>query len=222
MSVYNHNKFNDKRKHKWSYINKFMIQLAAVFLITVILIGIRYIESRTKFKASDNIKKIIYTDLTNAAIDTIKNGFSGTGSLVDIFGKKTSFTIDFLPVQGKIIGNFGNRIDEKTKKEEYISGINIEAKENTEVKCVADGKVETVMNDEKFGIVIVINHNNGFKTIYGYLSEIKVNEGKDIKKGDIIALSGKTGKAANPNLYFELKKNNESVDPVGYIKASTN
>ena len=64
---------------------------------------------------------------------------------------------------------------------------------------------------------MVIDHGNGYETLYGHLSSIQVRKGQHVRRGDIIALSGDTGLSLAPHLHYEVRYNGVRVDPVHYF-----
>ena len=97
-------------------------------------------------------------------------------------------------------------------------GINIEAKHGETVKASADGEVIFVGSDLKdFGTMMLIKHNDKLITCYAHLSKTYVNKGDFINQGQSIGEVGSTGKVSKPQLYFEIRKNNEPINPEAYI-----
>lgn len=101
-------------------------------------------------------------------------------------------------------------------------GIDIKAEKTTVVKAAEDGTVKTIKNDPRYGLTIVIEHENGFQTIYSNLltSEFVV-EGEKVKKGQSIGTVGNTAVfeiADESHLHFEIWKDSLAVDPSIYIK----
>lgn len=121
------------------------------------------------------------------------------------------------PVDDIITSPFGKREDPLNNGEDNHTGIDINAKENTEVKSAYSGKVLRVEENEFYGKFIMIEHFNSLVSLYGHLNEQKVNVGDDVKKGDIIGLSGSTGRSTGPHLHFEIRKDGKCVDPSGYF-----
>ena len=80
--------------------------------------------------------------------------------------------------------------------------------------------METVEDSKSMGKMLVINHNDGFKSVYGHLSEIKISKGETITKGSVIALTGNTGESTGPHLHFEIHKNDKAVNPMGYLNSN--
>ena len=86
------------------------------------------------------------------------------------------------------------------------TGIDFAAKEGTEVKVTADGKVSFVGWDDVYGNLVVVDHQNGYVTYYGHNSRILMNSGDFVKRGEVIALSGNSGRSSAPHLHYEIRK----------------
>lgn len=106
-----------------------------------------------------------------------------------------------------ITSPFGWRINPILKKREFHPGIDLRAKIGTPVYATADGLVEYAgfHKTSGYGRLIIINHNFGFKTIFGHLSKIKVHQGDFVKKGDIIGYTGNSGLSNGPHLHYEIR-----------------
>ena len=87
----------------------------------------------------------------------------------------------------------------------------------TKVRAAAEGVVELAYFSESYGYNILINHNNGFKTRYAHLSEVKVSKGEKVEQSQVIALSGSTGFSTGPHLHFEVVKDGKRVNPIEYV-----
>lgn len=112
------------------------------------------------------------------------------------------------PVDGEVTSSFGNGNGISHE------GIIISVPEGTKVKAAADGKVILVKNsDEIHGNLVIIEHKNNVRTAYAYNSKVLVSKNDHVSKGVTIALSGKTGQATSPQLYFATSKNGVTVDP---------
>lgn len=97
------------------------------------------------------------------------------------------------------------------------TGLDFKVKVGTPVYATADGVVEFAGVQNGYGNVIIINHGNGFKTLYGHLSRHKVRKGQKVKRGDEIALSGNTGISSGPHVHYEVIKDNKKIDPAPYF-----
>lgn len=130
-----------------------------------------------------------------------------------------------MPVTGDVLKEFSkdNLVYSKTF-EDYRThnGIDIKTKRSEAVFSVSDGVVEDIYTDSLEGIVIVINHNNGFKSIYKNLSSDKmVKKGESVTEGQVISGVGETAifeSADEEHLHFELKKDDMFVNPLEYVK----
>ncbi|MCX7711987.1 MAG: peptidoglycan DD-metalloendopeptidase family protein [Clostridia bacterium] len=101
------------------------------------------------------------------------------------------------------------------------SGLDIGGEKGSPVKAVADGVVSEIKNDPRLGVVVIIDHKDGLKTVYANLaSDEMVNPNQKVKQGDIIGAVGTTASfesAEQPHLHFEVLKNNEPVSPAEYL-----
>lgn len=130
-----------------------------------------------------------------------------------------------MPVEGSIMKEFAdnklvysNTLDVWTTH----SGIDISADKTTVVKASADGTVKSIKNDPRYGLTVIIEHTNGYKTVYSNLLSTEfVVEGEKIKQGQSIGTVGTTAAfevSDEPHLHFEIIKNNEQLNPELYIK----
>lgn len=122
------------------------------------------------------------------------------------------------PVEGRIETVFGVQTDPKTEKEVLFEGIEYQCEIGTEVKASSLGKVKKISADQKIGRYIILEHGRDVETVYGYLSEVLVEEGDRISQGQAIAKSGKRPDSLAPLLYFELREKNTPVDPESRIQ----
>lgn len=94
------------------------------------------------------------------------------------------------------------------------TGIDLAMPEGTELRTLADGVVTQVFDGTgKIGEGVKIRFENGQEAIYGHMSEVKVKVGEILQQGEIIGLSGSTGRSTGPHLHFGLKENGEFIDP---------
>jgi len=88
---------------------------------------------------------------------------------------------------------------------------------NKTVKASDAGVVEFVGTKNGYGKTIIIDHKNGYKTLYGHLSSQDVKKGDKVAKGDAIGVMGNTGRSTGVHLHFEIQKNGEAVNPLSYL-----
>jgi murein DD-endopeptidase MepM/ murein hydrolase activator NlpD len=97
------------------------------------------------------------------------------------------------------------------------TGIDFAAKEGTKVKVTADGTVSFVGWDDVYGNLIVVDHKNGYVTYYGHNSKTLVSSGNFVRKGQVIALSGNSGRSSAPHLHYEIRKDSLAIDPKDFL-----
>ena len=121
---------------------------------------------------------------------------------------------------GWISSFFGKRTDPFTGKPANHLGIDFAGKYGDEIVAVADGVVTWSGDRFGFGMMVEINHGNGYTTRYAHNSENLVDVGGEVRKGQVIALMGESGRATGPNLHFEVVRNGRRVNPVNFIRES--
>lgn len=119
------------------------------------------------------------------------------------------------PVNGRVVNKFGS-----DKKSGRNDGIDISVPEGTSVKAAENGVVIYSGSElAGFGNLVLIRHDGGLVTAYAYNKSLKVTKGAQVKRGQVIARSGKTGDAETPMLHFEVRKNSRPVNPNSYLKS---
>ncbi|MFQ5637014.1 MAG: M23 family metallopeptidase [bacterium] len=126
------------------------------------------------------------------------------------------------PVQGgRITDKFGHRKDPFVERVKHHKGIDLSARYGTEVYAAASGVVEFTRVryrlNKGYGRVIIVNHKNGFKTLYGHLSKIYVKPGQLVERWDVLGLSGNTGRATGPHLHYEVWHKGRAQDPENFL-----
>ena len=130
--------------------------------------------------------------------------------------------------QGRPVGSgwissyFGKRTDPFTGKPANHTGVDFAGKMGAEIVSVADGVVTWSADRYGYGIMVEINHGNGYATRYAHNSENLVDVGDEVRKGQVVALMGETGRATGPNLHFEVLHNGSRVNPVKFIREASN
>lgn len=118
------------------------------------------------------------------------------------------------PVRGKVVSKFGPKSGGL-----YNDGINIIAKEGSEVKVSKNGVVAYVGNELKgYGNLVIVKHSGGWITAYAHLQYSSVKRGQKLVKGEKIGAVGSTGNVKSPQLYFGLRKGRDAVNPQNYLK----
>lgn len=119
--------------------------------------------------------------------------------------------------EGWLSSGFGKRADPFTGKQEYHDGVDFAGKEGADVMSVGDGVVTWSGKRSGYGNLVEINHGNGYVTRYGHNKEQLVEVGDTVKKGQMIALMGSTGRSTGPHVHFEVLRNGKPVNPSRYI-----
>ena len=130
-----------------------------------------------------------------------------------------------IPVEGEIIREYAkDNLVYSATLDEWVThnGIDIAAEKTTVVKASAEGTVKSIKNDPRYGLTIVIEHVNGFTTVYSNLLTAEfVEEGETVEQGETIGTVGNTATfeiADEAHLHFEILKDNENLDPELYLK----
>lgn len=129
--------------------------------------------------------------------------------------------------QGRPVGSgwissyFGKRTDPFTGKPANHTGIDFAGKLGDPVAAVADGVVTWSADRYGYGVMVEINHGNGYSTRYAHNAENLVAVGDEVKKGQAVAHMGETGRATGPNLHFEVLKDGRRVNPVNFIREAS-
>ena len=125
------------------------------------------------------------------------------------------------PVQGLLTSFFGQRLDPFNGHGSFHSGIDISVPTGTPVLSTAGGQVKFADTYSGYGRLIVLDHGNGIETYYGHLSHYNVIPGQRISRGEILAWSGKTGRATSPHVHYEVRMSGSPVNPYPYLKSQT-
>ena len=121
------------------------------------------------------------------------------------------------PVSGEITSPYGYRVHPIWGTTIYHSGIDIGVDEGTPVHAADGGVVVWSGWMGGYGYAVVIDHGNGLSTLYGHNSELAVDEGQSVAKGQVISYAGSTGNSTGPHVHFEVRANGDPVDPMGYL-----
>jgi murein DD-endopeptidase MepM/ murein hydrolase activator NlpD len=124
------------------------------------------------------------------------------------------------PVRGKIVGAFGPETHPRFGTTTLNNGIDIAAPAGTPVRSVAKGRVEFTNDDfASFGQVVVVNHGDGYYTLYGHLSEILVTTGQEVQAGQSIGRVGDSGTSLKGTvLHFEVRKGGTALNPEDWLQ----
>jgi len=123
-----------------------------------------------------------------------------------------------MPVTGYLTDDFGVRSNPfGGEGSEVHPGLDIAAEWGTAVNVTADGIVVLAAPHAGYGNLVTVYHSNGITTRYGHLSKISVEVGQKVKRGDLIGNVGSTGRSTGPHLHYEVRENDQPVDPQRYV-----
>ncbi len=172
-----------------------------------------------------NTKSVNNTVNTNTEVKEDKTNTANTDNTQKV-ENKTSEEVQFVkPVEGEISKQYAkDNLVYSATLEEWTThlGIDIKADKTSVVKASADGKIKSIKNDPRYGLSIIIQHQNGYETLYSNLltSEF-VEVGEEVKQGQNIGTVGNTATFEildEPHLHFEITKDGETLDPNQFIK----
>ena len=121
------------------------------------------------------------------------------------------------PCRGWLTSPFGYRRDPFTGLRGFHEGIDISNRIGTSVVAPADGVISRVRREYGLGLTLVVNHGYGIVTRYGHLSRVQVKVGQRVKRGEVMAAMGNTGRSTGPHLHYEVLLNGVPVNPQRYI-----
>ena len=122
------------------------------------------------------------------------------------------------PVRGNLVGRFGPETHPRFGTTINNNGVDISAQIGTPVRTVGKGRVEYTSEDyASYGPIVIINHGDGYFTLYAHLSEILVTVGQEIPAGQIIGRVGDTGSLKGPELHFEVRKGGTALNPEDWL-----
>lgn len=119
-----------------------------------------------------------------------------------------------------ITGRFGWRVHPIVNKREFHTGIDLRAKMKTKIYAPADGVVNFAGDHNKsgYGVLIILDHNYGFRTLYGHLKTVAVKKGDVVRKGDLIGYTGNSGLSNGPHLHYEVRFIQAALQPLNFMK----
>lgn len=210
-----------KSKIQRNYLSRLTRQLAGVLILLLIFVLLKYGNTSVTNFLQQKVKHVMMTDYMEVTQKWVSSKLPSVSKVVQNVTIKmksnSSFKLEALPTQGTITSSFGDRTNPITKKNEFHQGIDISCKTGSEVKAIYGGVVMKADKSSSYGNEIVLDHQDGFSSLYAHLSSIKVHKGDSIAAGDVLGLSGNTGESTGPHLHFELRKNDTPVNPIAYL-----
>jgi len=117
------------------------------------------------------------------------------------------------PVEGQTVSSFGQKSGRITNK-----GIDIKSREGADIRAAKDGVVSFCSDQLKgYGKTIIVDHRDGYQSVYAYNTENLVGTGQKISQGQVIGRVGKTGRTSEPMLHFEIRKGSVPQNPFHFL-----
>jgi hypothetical protein len=116
------------------------------------------------------------------------------------------------PLRGELTSFYGQR------GEEFHHGLDIAGDSGDPIRAADHGEVVFTGWHSCYGYAMILDHGGGLKTLYGHLSEFRAREGEFVRRGDVIAFVGATGRATGPHLHFEVRLEDRAVNPLPFLK----
>lgn len=152
-----------------------------------------------------------------AELNRQKNKVSSSKKIIGYKQKSTAFLYP-LPQKYRLTSDFGRRVDPVTgKKGAFHKGLDFGAPGGTNILAAKQGTVLVAQFYGGYGKTVILDHGNGVWTLYAHMREITVKKGETVEQGEVIGKVGSTGKSTGNHLHFEVRINEEAVDPKSYI-----
>jgi murein DD-endopeptidase MepM/ murein hydrolase activator NlpD len=177
------------------------------------------LESFSTKEISNYLKDVdSFVDKVSLKVKLEKNNYSEIASTL----KQNELLFDALPAirpcEGRIADDFGMRMHPILKFVRMHNGLDIITDVGTKVYAPGSGTIISVEWKGGYGLTMEISHGFGYKTLYAHLESVKVKVGQKIKRGDLIALSGNSGRlSSGPHLHYEVHHNGVTLDPINFM-----
>lgn len=187
------------------------------------------------YKKLNNLQLVAhYNQSTQKVANMIKDEGNSFDSLMQQLGlvkDSLKYIPSIMPLENSdlkyLAYGYGKKLDPIYKTPQFHKGIDFAAPKGTVVNATAYGTVEYAGEKRDHGMMVIINHGNGFKTIYSHLSDYVVRTGKKVKRGETIGFVGNTGKSLTAHLHYEIGYKSEgsnefkSVNPIDFFFEDT-
>lgn len=142
-----------------------------------------------------------------------------TYKIVSVTSKKTVSVDRIWPVKGGISSAFGMRRHPVTQRRSFHNGIDIRARQGTNIVCPTDGIVVCAGRAGLLGRLVKVRTPDGKTLYFGHMHKIKCVKGQKVKQGTVVGTVGRSGRATGPHLHFSVLANGRYMDPIKYLAA---
>jgi murein hydrolase activator len=122
------------------------------------------------------------------------------------------------PLKGQVMGGYGRTRHREFSEEVFRKGLDIEARVGDPIRAVEKGRVVFAERFSGYGKMVILDHGDRLHTIYAHLSEFLKKNGDSVERGEAIALAGDSDSLAGAKLYFEMRKDGKSIDPLPWLR----
>ena len=183
---------------------------------TMVVASTEQIQKSQVDSSLDRLYALKSTAFTGAATVGISMGLTKNSTTTDWI--RANAAPNLWPVEGKITGSFGERIDPFNGEGAFHSGVDISAGVGSRVIAPADGLVTFADFLGGYGRAVTVDHGHGISTRYGHLASFAVTAGQYIHRGDTIGFVGLSGRSTGPHLHYEVRINDTPVNPYKYLR----
>lgn len=166
----------------------------------------------------DQLGILKQTALRGGATAALATGFTHTVTAADWMAMAAAPSV--WPVEGRITGPFGSRLDPFSGEGAFHRGVDISTGYGNAVVAPADGVISFADFSSGYGRLIMIEHGHGITTRYGHLSAFAVGEGQHVSRGDVIGYVGLSGRSTGPHLHYEVWVRGTPVNPYKYLRTT--
>lgn len=166
----------------------------------------------------DQLGMLKETALRGGATAALATGFTHTVTAADWMAMAAAPSL--WPVEGRITGPFGQRLDPFSGEGAFHRGVDIATDYGRPIVAPADGVVSFADFSSGYGRLIVIEHGHGITTRYGHLSAFAVVDGQHVQRGEIIGYVGLSGRSTGPHLHYEVWVRGTPVNPYKYLRST--
>lgn len=187
-------------------------QTTAVYTFSKAMVTTNY-DYNVLFTKAKSINMSTVGEQSMNFIETMKANIIG--------GKTWKNKIDqdfMLPIEGKLLSGYGEKDDPAAAGKKIMNyGVDIDAKEGTNVLASYVGLIKDCGDDKQLGKYVLIDNGSSIETKYGHLSVLNVKKGDSVKKAEVIGKSGATGVVSKPSLHYEILYMGENLNPEEYF-----
>src|SRR5690242_13324231 len=169
-------------------------------------------------KSIDQLSILRNTAMSGVAGAGIAASYDHVGTLSMSDWARLAAAPSLWPVEGRVTGSFGERIDPFNGEGAFHTGVDISSPLGTPIIAPADGIVKATQYVNGYGRTVIIDHGHGISTLYGHLSGYSSTVGESVHRGDVIGFVGSSGRSTGAHLHYEVRIHGTPVNPHKYLR----